>query len=228
LIPLAGAAIATAALVAVAATAVAGRGLAAWSEFAENTRSMLSFTPRNALGLDYALSFTRVPPPEGLGSNEVEREEIVQSYRRRTLESRSAARIGLLALFGAAFAAAAWRGAGRDASGATRLRPWEAACLGAAAIPFLTMPGSYYVGFVLVGALLATRRPRIGAALLAAAAGWSLCLLAYEPRALAYAASSWILLGYALWMLAELAWARPVEALSNGAGQAMLPPSRDR
>ena len=87
--------------------------------------------------------------------------------------------------------------------------------MGAAAIPFLTMPGSYYVGFVLVGALLATRRPRIGVALLAAALLWSLFLLLYEPRALAFAASSWVLLGYSLWMLAELAFARPEASLSS-------------
>ena len=50
--------------------------------------------------------------------------------------------------------------------------------MGAAAIPVLTMPGSYYLGFVVMGAALATRRPRIGLALLLATAGWAICVVA--------------------------------------------------
>src|SRR4029434_8868373 len=134
---------------------------AAWREFGANTQGMLSFTPKNALGLDYALSFTTVPPPEGLGSNEVEHHRIVQSYRKRTLEARAAWRIVGLGLFAALFAIAAWRGARRERDGSLRLTAWEAASLGAAAIPFLTMPGSYYIGFVCVGGLLAARRVRV-------------------------------------------------------------------
>jgi hypothetical protein len=200
------------------ATAVAGRGVAAWREFGANTQGMLSFTPKNALGLDYALSFTTVPPPEGLGSNEVEHDRIVQSYRKRTLEARAAWRIVGLGLFAALFAIAAWRGARRERDGSLRLTAWEAASLGAAAIPFLTMPGSYYIGFVCVGGLLAARRWRIGAALLVACAAWSLCLVVYGARALAFASSSWVLLAYSLWLLAELAWApadAPTEPLSD-------------
>jgi hypothetical protein len=214
----AGGAIAAAVVTVGLATWVSGRGIGAWQEFGDNTRGMLSFTPRNALGLDYALSFTTVPPPEGLGRNETERDEIVQSYRRRTLAARAPWRVAGLAAFGALFAIAAWRGAGRDASGALRLEAWEAASLGAAAIPFLTMPGSYYIGFVLVGGLLATRRWRTGAALLLACAAWSICLVVYGGRAIAFASSSWVLLAYSLWLLAELAWAPPDDApapLSN-------------
>jgi len=191
------------------ATWVSGRGVGAWREFSENTRGMLSFTPKNALGLDYALSFTMVPPPEGLGESETERGEIIQSYRRRTLEARAPWRIASLALFGVLFAAAMWRGVGRAPDGSARLEAWEATALGAAAIPFLTMPGSYYLGFVLAAALLARRRWRIGAALLLACAAWSFCLASYEGRALAFAASSWVLLALSLWMLAEAAWAQP-------------------
>jgi hypothetical protein len=205
----AGGAAAAASLVLLLATWSAGRGVAAWTEFAENTRGMLSFTPKNALGLDYALSFTLVPPPEGFGENEAERNEIIQSYRRRTLEARAPWRIAGLALFGALFAAAMWRGVVRDPSGEERLSVWEASALGAAAIPFLTMPGSYYLGFVIAGALLATRRWRIGVALLLACAAWSVCLLAYGTRALAFASSSWVLLAFSVWMLAEAVWARP-------------------
>jgi hypothetical protein len=217
-VPFAGGAIAAVVVTVALATAVAGRGVGAWREFGDNTRGMLSFMPRNALGLDYALSFTTVPPPEGLGRNETERGEIIQSYRERTLAARAPWRWAGLAVFGALFAAAAWRGAGRDRDGALRLEPWEAASLGAGAIPFLTVAGSYYVGFVLVGGLLATRRWRIGAALLAACAAWSICLTVYGVRAIAFASSSWVLVAYALWMLAELAWAPAHDArarLSN-------------
>jgi hypothetical protein len=194
------------------ATWVAGRGVGAWREFGENTRGMLSFTPRNALGLDYALSFTMVPPPEGLGENETERGEIIQSYRRRTLEARAPWRIAALALFGALFAAAMWRGVGRAPDGSARIEAWEAAALGAAAVPFLTVSGSYYLGFVLAAALLAKRRWRIGAALLLACAAWSFFLANYGGRALAFAASSWVLLALSLWMLVEAAWAPPESA----------------
>lgn len=196
-------------LVVAAATAVAGRGVAVWREFAENTRGMLSFTPRNALGLEYALSFTRVPPPEGLGETPTERQSIVQDYRRRTLASRRVWQVGALALFGSLLAVAAWRGAGRGPDGAPRLRAWEAAAMGCAIVPFATMPGSYYVGFVLAGAPLAIRWPRIGFALLLACLGWSITLVAFGSRAIAFASSSWILLAYALWLLAELAFAQP-------------------
>jgi hypothetical protein len=212
---MAGAAVASA-LVVASATAVAGRGPAVWIEFAENTRAMLSFTPRNALGLDYALSFTRVPPPGGLGSSPAEREEIVQAYRETTLAARTPWRIAGLSLFVVAFALAAWRGAARGGDGAPRLLAWEATALGAAAIPFLTMPGSYYLGFVLVGAPLAVQRPRIGVALLVACMVWSASLVVWEARALAFAASSWVLLAYSLWLLGEIAFAAPARALSDG------------
>lgn len=76
--------------------------------------------------------------------------------------------------------------------------------MGSAAIPFLTMPGSYYLGFIVLGAPLATRRPRIAIALLAATIGWAVCVHAFPGRALGYAVSSWILVAYSLWVLAEL------------------------
>lgn len=191
------------------ATLVAGRGVAVWSEFAENTQGMLSFTPRNSLGLDYALSFTTVPPPEGLGTNETEREQIVQDYRRRTLAARAPWRWAGFGLLGVGLAIAAWRGPGRNRNGEEWLEGWEAAAMGAALIPFATMPGSYYIGFVLAGAALAARRPRIGLALLAASAAWATFLVVYGSRAIAFAASSWVLIAYSLWMLAELAFAEP-------------------
>ena len=47
-----------------AGTAVAGRGLPVWLDFAENTRGMVSFTPKNGLGFEYALRFTMSQPPD--------------------------------------------------------------------------------------------------------------------------------------------------------------------
>ena len=58
--------------------------------------------------------------------------------------------------------------------------------------------------FESLGAPLATRRPRIALALLAATVGWAVCLIQFPGRALGYAVSSWILVAYALWLLAEL------------------------
>lgn len=207
----AGAAVTTVVAIALG-TGIAGRGAGVWTEFAENTQGMLSFTPRNSLGLDYALSFTTVPPPEGLGTNETEREQIVQAYRDRTLAGRAAWRWLGIGLMAAGFATAAWRGAGRSRTGVAWLEGWEAAAMGAALIPFVTMPGSYYIGFVLAGAPLALRRPRIGIALLAASLAWATCLVVYGTRALAFASSSWVLVAYSLWLLAELAFVAPREA----------------
>ena len=195
------------------ATFVAGRGGSVWTEFAENTKGMLSFTPRNALGLDYALSFTTVPPPEGLGSNDTERQQIVQSYRGRTLAARAPWRWMGFGLLVAGLAIATWRSPERSQDGTEWIESWEAAAMGAALIPFATMPGSYYIGFVLVGALLAVRRPRIGVALLIASVAWAAILVHYETRAIAFAASSWVLIAYSLWMLAELAFAAPDPAM---------------
>jgi hypothetical protein len=187
-----------------AATWVAGRGIEAWSGFAENTRGMLALTPQNALGLDYALSFTTVPPPGGLPADRIAREDVIQAYRRRMLGSRAPWRAALLGVFGLLFGGAAWRGAARGPDGMPRLAAWESVAMGSAAIPFLTMPASYYVGFIVMGAMLATRRPAIGVALLAAVVGLALPLVLYPGRAIGFATSSWALLGYSAWLLAAL------------------------
>ncbi len=199
-------------------TAVAGRGLPAWLEFAENTRGMIGFTPKNGLGFEYALRFTTTQPPDwesGSGS-ETEIEATIQAHKQRTLESRRGIQAAGLALFALLFGGACWRGAARERDGSFRLADWEALAMGAAAVPVLSMPGSYYLGFVVMGAALATRRPRIGIALLLATFGWALCIAHYQVRALGFAVSSWILLGYSTWLLAELwlpAEATPAERL---------------
>ena len=53
------------------------------------------------------------------------------------------------------------------------LEDWEAAALGFAWIPVFMSPTNYYYSFVVAGALLAKRRPRIGAWLLAASLAWT-------------------------------------------------------
>jgi hypothetical protein len=199
----AGAGVATIAIAA-AGTIAAGRGLPVWLDFAENTRGMLAFKPKNSLGLEYGLRFTSTAPPDWKDGTETEREELIQAHKERTLEERRGWQIGALALFGALFAGACWRGARRDGDGRLQLSDWEAVAMGSAAIPFLTMPGSYYLGFIILGAPLATRRPRIAIALLAATLGWAVCVIQFPGRALGYAVSSWILVAFSVWMLVEL------------------------
>ncbi len=59
-----------------------------------------------------------------------------------------------------------WRGL-RAAEG------WEAAAFGWTLIPILTEPTSYYYSFVVMAALLAVRRPRVGLILLCACLAWN-------------------------------------------------------
>jgi hypothetical protein len=186
------------ALLAAAGTAVAGRGAGVWREFADNMAAMTEFTPRNGLGLKYLLEF-RASPPAGveIPKDAEGLESAIQDYKRETLASRRWLYGGALALFGLGFARAAWADPGR-------LADWEALAMGALLIPIVTMPASYYLGFALAAAPLATRRPRIGTALLLAVLGWAAALLAYQERALAFAWSSALLLALCAWVLVEL------------------------
>jgi hypothetical protein len=54
-----------------------------------------------------------------------------------------------------------------------RTEDWEAAALGGCIVPMLVAPTNYYYSLFLVIALLATRRPRVGLILLAAATAWN-------------------------------------------------------
>jgi hypothetical protein len=75
--------------------------------------------------------------------------------------------------------------------------------MGATLIPVLTMPAAYYLSYVLATAMLATRRPRIGIALMAALLGWNLAALAY-PNPTGYMISSSIGLAFLLSVLLEM------------------------
>ena len=191
-----------------AGTAVAGRGVGVWREFAANLAAMTAFTPRNGLGLEYLLSFTKTPPggvvvpedPEAL-------ESVIQDTKHATLASRRWLYYGALAGFGLLFLRAALLDPGR-------LQSWEAIAMGAFLIPVLTMPASYYFGFALAAAPLATRRPRIGSALLVAVVGSSLGIAGWHTGATAFAVSSFALLVCCAWALLELQL--PVRAEAAG------------
>jgi hypothetical protein len=211
-------------LLAVAATVVAGRGVAAWSEFARNTAAMTSFTARNTLGLTYLLGFDPRPPPQDVIDTARSVPEAIELHKRRTLASRRWLQVVALAAFGLLF----WRATrpGGDAR-RVRLADWEGLAAGALLIPVLTLPASYYVGFVVVGALLATRRPRVGLALLLTVVGFAASVAAYGSDRLAYVWSSAIVLAYCAWALHELARPpapgdRDRRALSDAAGPAIL------
>jgi hypothetical protein len=181
-----------------AGTAVAGRGVGVWREFAANLAAMTAFTPRNGLGLEYLLAFTKTPPAGVVVPDDPEAlETVIQDTKRATLASRRWLYYAALAGFAALFVRAAWADPGR-------LEAWEAIAMGAFLIPVLTMPASYYFGFALAAAPLATRRPRIGSALLIAVLGSSLGIAGWGTGATAFAVSSFALLVCCAWTLLEL------------------------
>jgi hypothetical protein len=205
-----------------AGVAMSGRGPRVYLEFAENLKAMTEFTPLNGLGLRYLLQYgEEIPPPEVL-ARASSQEEAVQLNKLRLLESRRWLYWGALGAFAWLF----WRATRPDppaASAATvaRLEDWEAMAMGSTLIPILTMPGSYYVGFVIAGALLATRRPRIGVALLALTTAFAASLVAAPQSPRPFAWSSAALLVYGAWVLVELQL--PVAAQP----QAAAPPVAD-
>jgi hypothetical protein len=187
-----------------AGTFVAGRGAAVWGEFADNLVALNDYTARNGLGLKYLASFRASPPPGVVvPSDPEELEVLIQRVKGETLTSRRWLYGGALLAFALLFARAAWLDPGR-------LADWEALAMGAAMIPILTVPASYYLGFAIALVPLALRRPAIGTALLLAVASWGAAVLVYQERALAYAWSSAALLALCAFTL--LALQRPAAA----------------
>ena len=117
----------------------------------------------------------------------------IQKLRRERLAEHRILYWGVMAGFLALF----WR-ASRSA------QDWEAAAMGAALIPVLTMPAAYYLSFVLATALLATRRPRIGIELMLALVGWNLAHWFHPDLAKGYLISSAIGLAFFLAVLLEM------------------------
>jgi len=207
----AGGAALAAALAAGAGTFVAGRGAAVWGEFADNMVAMNDFTARNALGLKYLVSFRASPPPGVVVPTDPEELEVlIQRVKRETLASRRWLYGGALLAFSLLFARAAWLDPGH-------LADWEALAMGAAMIPILTVPASYYLGFALALVPLSLRRPAIGTALLLAVASWGTAVLLYQERAIAYVWSSAALLALCAFALLALQRPAPAPPLRDGA-----------
>jgi hypothetical protein len=83
------------------------------------------------------------------------------------------------------------------------LEDWEAAALGFAWIPVFMSPTNYYYSFVVAGALLAKRRPRIGAWLLAASLAWTAFGLVFYLTEGAFMAASAVAVAASLAILWE-------------------------
>jgi hypothetical protein len=138
-----------------------GRGPGAWLEFREKMGAVVSEAGVNKIGLSAlanelvrrATTF-EVTTPEG-AVVKLPKPALVVVGAVRTLQT-------LIVLLGLA---AFWRALGR-------VRGAEAAMLAFALLPLLTSPMNYYYPLVLAAAMLAPRRPWIGAALALALLGW--------------------------------------------------------
>jgi hypothetical protein len=197
---LAAGAAATGAVLLLAGTLAAGRGPGVWLESAANLREHVELVARNAFGLEYALRMhakwvaLREADPAVMAMASEERQEALFAPLRPLYWGVAA---GFLALL--------WRAATRPGA-----EDWEAVAAGFALIPVLTRPACYYTGFVVAAALLATRRPRIGRALLLTLAAWcgAVATWGQEPEAFVWA--SWIGLAFFAYALVEMG--RPAPA----------------
>ena len=178
----------------VGGAAAAGRGVGVYVEFSQKISGMAAFVARNNLGLKHMLSYTsETPDAELVEGRPIVRQQSIQELKRKTLAKRRFLYLGGIAIFLALF----WRAA-RTA------QDWEAAAMGATLMLVLMTPANYYLGFVLAAALLATRRPRIGIALMGALAGWGLAFIEYGREPMAYVLSSAIGLVFFLYVLLEM------------------------
>jgi len=178
----------------IGAAAAAGRGPGVYLEFSRRISALNAFVPDNGFGLRHLLSYTSErPKPELIDGVRTFRIQSVQKLRSEALAGRRVLYFGAMAGFLALF----WR-ASRTA------QDWEAAAMGAALIPVLTMPASYYLSFVLATAMLATRRPRIGIELMVALVGWNLAFQLYPGITKAHLLSSAIGLVFFLIVLLEM------------------------
>ncbi len=172
----------------------AGRGLSVVSDFAMNTSTLIHAPAANRVGLRSLLTF-RGERPEGTIRNGI-REITSSDLARQQQETWQTTRYfyflivaGVALLF---------------VQGASRASSWEAAAMGCTLIPILTDPASYYASFLTAAAFLATRRPRIGLALmLNSAAGW-LAYFSFEAMDQQYAASTLPMLFLCVYVLFEM------------------------
>ncbi len=184
-------------VLAIGGAATSGRGPGVYLEFWQKISGMTTFVAMNSLGLKHLLSYTHErPEPELLDGVWTVPQERIQEMKRETLAKRRILYFAAIALFLGLF----WR-ASRTAL------DWEAAAMGATLMPVLTTPGSYYSSFVMAAAMLATRRPRVGMALMAVLVAWSLAIVEHGREPMAFVSSSAIGLGFLLYVLIEMQWA---------------------
>jgi hypothetical protein len=187
------------------AAAAAGRGPGIYLEFSRRLSVLTEFVPNNGFGLRHLLSYTsEKPSAEVVDGVRTVRTGSIQKLRNEKLAERRLLYWGAIAAFLALF----WR-ASRSA------QDWEAAAMGAALIPVLTMPASYYLSFALATALLATRRPRIGIELMLALVGWNLAHWFYPYLPRGFLISSAIGLAFFLAVLLEMQRAPAAQRASS-------------
>ena len=178
-----------------AAAAVSGRGPGVYREFWGRLSALTAFVPNNGFGLRHLLSFNHgaKPEPELVDGVITVRMASVQKLRNQAFADRRVLYWGVIAGFLALF----WRAI-------KNAQDWEAAALGAALMPVLTMPAAYYLSFILATALLAARRPRIGSELMLTLLGWNLTYLLYPNLWRGYVICSAIGLVFFLVVLLEM------------------------
>ena len=185
-------ALAAAGVLIVGGLAVSGRGVSVYEEFFENIVPHSEIFTWSSVGLQPLLAFS---PEHGLRNSAADTQESVQLAKRASLESRWVLRWSALALFGVLL----FRALGR-------CQAWEAAALGVVPVLLFTNIQSYYASGIVSLALLATRRPRIGIALMIALVACCASSLVFYADRLEFVYSSAILLALMLYALLEMQW----------------------
>jgi lysophospholipase L1-like esterase len=176
-----------------AATVVSGRGIGTYEEFAAKLNQHARITSWMTIGLRPLLSHTseKGAPVLMEGIRQIEQEQ--QQVKEKAFASR---RIYYYATV-LAFILLYWRALGAATD-------WEAAAMGFSLILVLLQPGAYYLSFMVVVALLASRRPRIGIALMAAAICHDLASIYHYQQNLEHILGSAIAIALSLYVLLEM------------------------
>jgi hypothetical protein len=182
------------------AAAAASTGAGSWSDFSENSRALLDAPVRNHTGLRSFLAWHPQRTTRDLLDRSLDDPfQPWKQARRATFAERRPLFVALAAGFVALLALAVQR------------QPlWVAAILGVGLIPVTTELTGYYSAILVVFALLWSRAPAVGVALVGlSAAGWGLVEVFHFFDSI----SSWIGLAAAIFaVFATLAtwWAGPV------------------
>jgi hypothetical protein len=177
-----------------ASAAASGRGAGSWLEFAEKLSTVTALVATNNVGLKQLATFTSErPEPEPVDGRALVTQASMEALQAKIFAERRLQYLGALAVFLALFFRAS----------RTAL-DWEAAAMGSTLMLVLTTPASYYLSFVLSAAMLATRRPRIGMALMLTLAAWCLGFASIGRGPLPFVFSSAVGLLFFLYVLVEL------------------------